>query len=828
MKNKLFISFIIGVVFLALPYYIYQSNLDEKIIKQLSLQKAKYQFEEKDVLLTAFINKFAKTLIGVKENKNFIQFLNNKKDDTDINELFLSIIKSFPGVVQFRYIDNNGDEIIRVDKNIDKYSYIIPKQKLQNKKNRYYFNDIINTQNNKIWYSKLDLNIEHGKIVKPIQPTLRVGTVIISDNIKRGILIINIDMTFFLNKLLQSHNFNIYLIDNQGNFLMHKDSKYSWSKYLNININVFKNFKNFKTEMFNSKETFAQDYFISKTAFENDDHLMIIIEPVKSSIIEDIKQRTKTRIYWILSALLIIISIGYILFNRRHVKLVERYSNKLLIEKQNIQNILNSQKSIVILSNGTAVYECNKRFLEFFGYETLDQFTVKHDCICDFFEQDEQHQYMQKTVEDTTWAEYVLSHQDKIHKVKMTGTDNKKYIFQVYASIYKSTDDKIKFVITFSDITQIESLNDDLNEKTKEQNILLSLFDKGESVLFKWNNDEKWSVDYVSTSVKRLLGYQIDDFYDHHITYSSCIHPDDLESVISEVTKAGNDNADFFKHHPYRIITKDNQIKWVIDYTIIVRNKHNVITHYVGYINDITEEKEQEKRLFEQEKMTQMREMIGNIAHQWRQPLSVISTVASGIQLKHELGILDNDDMSSNMDMIVTNTDFLSKTIDTFSDFIKEKREFKEVILQEQIDNTLKILSSALVNNHIKLINNIQSENNIKITMTTGELSQVLINILDNAKDILIEKGTKDRWIKLELEQKDNKAIISIEDNAGGIPEDILPKIFDPYFTTKHQSQGTGLGLHMCQTIIRDSLKGELYAKNTANGAKFIIELPLT
>ena len=111
--------------------------------------------------------------------------------------------------------------------------------------------------------------------------------------------------------------------------------------------------------------------------------------------------------------------------------------------------------------------------------------------------------------------------------------------------------------------------------------------------------------------------------------------------------------------------------------------------------------------------------------------------------------------------------------------------------------------------------------------MVSGELPQVVINIINNAKDILVEKEIKDPWIKIKLKNQKDKAIISIEDNAGGIPEDVMVRIFEPYFTTKHQSQGTGLGLHMSYKIIKESLKGHIYAINTQNGAKFYIELPL-
>ncbi|MCK5109881.1 MAG: HAMP domain-containing histidine kinase [Arcobacteraceae bacterium] len=248
---------------------------------------------------------------------------------------------------------------------------------------------------------------------------------------------------------------------------------------------------------------------------------------------------------------------------------------------------------------------------------------------------------------------------------------------------------------------------------------------------------------------------------------------------------------------------------------------------YVITFSDITELVNKDLQLFASEKMASMGEMIGNIAHQWRQPLSVISTAASGLKVNYEFGILNDKEIPSYMDYIVENANFLSETIDTFRDFIKEKKEIKEVILQERIDMALNIIASTMKDNHIELKNNIDYFNPIKITFIVGELSQVMINILNNAKDILLEKNIKNAWIKLNLKKQEDKVVITIEDNGGGIPEDILPKIFDPYFTTKHQSQGTGLGLHMSYRIIRESLKGKLYVKNTNNGAKFFIELPL-
>ena len=237
--------------------------------------------------------------------------------------------------------------------------------------------------------------------------------------------------------------------------------------------------------------------------------------------------------------------------------------------------------------------------------------------------------------------------------------------------------------------------------------------------------------------------------------------------------------------------------------------------------------KQQDLNILAQSKNAQMGEMIGNIAHQWRQPLSVISTAASGMRVEKEFNLLTDDKFYTLIDNIMANIKFLSETIETFTKYIKEKKELRTVVLQDRIRSILNIQGSTLTNNNIKLIDNIDEVDDINIKMITGELEQVLMNLINNAKDILISKNTQDNWIKLEIVKYENNVAILVSDNGGGIPNNILPKIFDPYFTTKHQSQGTGLGLHMSKKIIEESLNGKLSIKNGKYGAIFKVELPL-
>jgi PAS domain S-box-containing protein len=232
------------------------------------------------------------------------------------------------------------------------------------------------------------------------------------------------------------------------------------------------------------------------------------------------------------------------------------------------------------------------------------------------------------------------------------------------------------------------------------------------------------------------------------------------------------------------------------------------------------------KMLESQSRLASMGEMIGNIAHQWRQPLSTITTAASGMDFESEMGTLTKEKIHYYTDGIEKNAQYLSETIDTFRDYIKENKELKSVIVQERIATVLQIIDASLKNHNIKIETHIEPDP-VKVKMVAQELDQVIINILNNAKDILTEKNIQNAWIKLELLKQGNKVVIRIEDNGGGIPEDVMPHIFEPYFTTKHQSQGTGLGLNMSYKIVTESLHGKLYARNSVNGARFFIEFPL-
>ena len=235
--------------------------------------------------------------------------------------------------------------------------------------------------------------------------------------------------------------------------------------------------------------------------------------------------------------------------------------------------------------------------------------------------------------------------------------------------------------------------------------------------------------------------------------------------------------------------------------------------------------------LYQQSKMAAMGEMIGNIAHQWRQPLSIITTATSGMVLQKQMGVLTDEFFFEASDRINHSAQYLSETIDDFRNFFIPNKEKSKVNLLEVFKKTLDLISAQFNSKEIKIIKNIET---IEFESYENELIQALINILNNSRDELIKKDGE-RFIFVDAFEKDNFINIIIKDNAGGVIKENLNKIFEPYFTTKYKSQGTGIGLYMTEEIITKHLNGTICVENvefTYNekeyfGAEFTIRIDL-
>ena len=282
-------------------------------------------------------------------------------------------------------------------------------------------------------------------------------------------------------------------------------------------------------------------------------------------------------------------------------------------------------------------------------------------------------------------------------------------------------------------------------------------------------------------------------------------------------------------------LKKDGTYYWVYANIEPLFDRTGTIEGYAAIRLDITDSihleeelirsKEKDKTLLHQSKLAQMGEMISMIAHQWRQPLTAISATSSDMYIKILLDNYDKAYFSQRLEKIDDLSQHLSHTIDDFRNFYKEDKTKEKVLYSVIVNGAIDIVSTSLEYKNIMLITDFESQQYIYVLQ--NELRQVILNLIKNAEDILIEKACKNPYIQVKTYDDEVYSYLEVSDNGGGIPENIIHDIFDPYFSTKTQKDGTGLGLYMSKMIIEDHCNGHLSVSNTADGAVFLIKIPI-
>lgn len=240
-------------------------------------------------------------------------------------------------------------------------------------------------------------------------------------------------------------------------------------------------------------------------------------------------------------------------------------------------------------------------------------------------------------------------------------------------------------------------------------------------------------------------------------------------------------------------------------------------------IQAMEELREMDRMMIQQSRMAAMGEMLGNIAHQWRQPLNILGIVIQDLGLSYECGKLTKELLDARIDKAMNVVLHLSQTIDDFISFTAVDKEKTLFSANQLVAKTISLVEESFRNQHIAI--DISVSEDPQINGYPNEYTQVLLNILMNARDAFLERGIKNARITVRSWEENGRAVVTVTDNAGGIKEGILGKIFDAYFTTKELGKGTGVGLFMSKTIIEKNMGGRLSARNTDGGVELRIEV---
>ncbi|OHD12777.1 MAG: hypothetical protein A2Y41_07605 [Spirochaetes bacterium GWB1_36_13] len=343
---------------------------------------------------------------------------------------------------------------------------------------------------------------------------------------------------------------------------------------------------------------------------------------------------------------------------------------------------------------------------------------------------------------------------------------------------------------------------------------------------------------YANFTAEKMTGYSFEELSKK--TVLSLFHPNVQPLLVEK--GIGKSCQTFFSYcSETRLMTKDQKELWVhlnsqsiqykgqkalllslFDITERIENMKN-ITHVLqkNLQDTMNEIKFKEEMLIQQSKQAVMGEMIENIAHQWKQPLSAIGLLIQNIKMAQKNNQLSGDFIEKHYQESMDIINHMTHTIDSFRNFLKPDRHEINFNLKDLIEQTVDMIQDSFKFHNIGV--RLKLQENLPMYGNPNELSQVLLNLLVNAKDSVLENDIKKPLIEISLLNKDDKKIILIIDNAGGIPEKIASEIFKPYFTTK--KEGTGIGLYMSRNIIDKSFQGTLTFKNNGQGTEFKIEI---
>jgi len=411
--------------------------------------------------------------------------------------------------------------------------------------------------------------------------------------------------------------------------------------------------------------------------------------------------------------------------------------------------------------------------------------------------------------------------------------ENKEALFS-YIVIFFLSINLLVFIVLYKLKHQFELYTDNIYEE--KEKAIITLESIGDAVI---TTDSDGYITYLNPIAQKLTAYSNKEAVGKYLDIVfNIINETTRKPIETPVQKVLTEGIIVGLANHTALIDKNGKEYSIEDSAAPIRNKNKEIIGTVLVFHDVTKQKnvreklsENEKILVQQSKMAAMGEMIENIAHQWRQPLSLISTTSTGVKLKKELNDLDDEYLIKSLDMINNSSQHLSKTIDDFRGFFKPDKKKEVFNISNSYTKTINLISSKLLNREIEVIENI---NSFEINGFENELVQVLMNIFNNSIDIL-EKKEGLKVILIDIFKIDDLAYIKVMDNAGGINENIIDRVFEPYFTTKNQSQGTGIGLYMTEEIIVKHMHGSISVVNKSfnytgeeyTGALFEITLPI-
>jgi len=523
----------------------------------------------------------------------------------------------------------------------------------------------------------------------------------------------------------------------------------------------------------------------------------------------DYNTKKETLTYILILFLLVNLYIGYYL-QKKDTQFID-LQNKLASENHINNTIFNLQKAIIVVRDDISMTQANDTFFQTFDFKDIKDFSSKHICVCELFIEKEGVPHIMPMMDGLSWAHYIIAHPKQTHEAYMIDKHGKE---RIYSIDLKENVFEHKSMVVFTEITEIKNQADTFQK----------LFNNSVDGLLILKNNSFLDVNH--TLLKILECPNKEEFL--KLTPQSLLpykQPNDILSsdlhnrMVNECLSKGVSN--------YQRLQKklSGETFWCeIAMTKITIGNEPVI--YVRW-RDIHEYKllqfsleeqvlQQSKAIIVNSRLAGIGEMMENITHQWKQPLSLILNLVQLMKLEIS--------KNKNLSIIEEQTKYLNNTITDFKNYSTPSEQTKKVFnLKESVDASIHLFDFQAEQHQIKITTKLEKDAKVRGDFRT--FNQALLVILSNAKDALIEHKQNDREIRIKIKESRKNICLIISDNGGGIPNEVIHKIFEPYFTTKFKDKGIGIGLSMTYNIIKQ-LKGEIDVCNSKYGAIFKITLP--
>jgi PAS domain S-box-containing protein len=412
----------------------------------------------------------------------------------------------------------------------------------------------------------------------------------------------------------------------------------------------------------------------------------------------------------------------------------------------------------------------------------------------------------------------------------------KVYVLIAGARMIEDGGQGIAFAVDLTDLKHAEQAL-----KESEAKLKLAIETTGLGI-FEW--DLRSHTHFWSDIAKEHHGVPANAQMDDETLFAS-VHPEDLEHIRQVIRDATNPEHEGTFSTEYRTIgVVDKKLRWLavrgrvvfdqdgtpvrmdgacLDITEIVQAEKALKDEIGERLRAVEELRKQEQLLIRQGRLAAMGEMIGNIAHQWRQPLNTLALLVQELPRVYERNLFTMEYLKENVAKAMQVINYMSKTIDGFRKFFQQDRDKEWFKVCEVVQKTVSIIEAAFNELNLKIEVHLDAE--VQVFGYPNEFSQVVLNVLVNAKDAIKERKIPQPRVVITLKRENDRAVLTVADNAGGIDPAIIDRIFDPYFTTKGPDKGTGIGLFMSKTIIEKNMNGSLTVRNTDEGAEFRIEV---